>query len=51
MQAILNTRVDIEIRKQLDEYAKSSGKSKASIVEEALRKYFAEISDTNQSPK
>lgn len=39
-QVSLNTRVSPETFKLLDKYAKISGKSKASIVEEALKEYI-----------
>ena len=44
MQVTLNTRVPIEIAKALDDYAKSSGKSKAAIVAEAIQNYLKEVS-------
>ena len=40
MQVQLNTRVNVEIMKKLNEYAKKSGRSKASIVEAALKEYL-----------
>jgi len=36
MQVSLNTRIDHTLAAWLDEYAKTTGKSKASIVAEAL---------------
>ena len=41
MQVGLNTRISVETAQKLDEYATKTGKSKASIVEEALQKYLA----------
>lgn len=40
MQAQLSTKVSVETWQALDEYSKSSGLSKASIVEAALREYL-----------
>jgi predicted transcriptional regulator len=41
MQVQLNTRLSVELTKKLDEYAKATGKSKASIIEAALKEYLA----------
>ena len=36
MQTPLNTRITVGLAEWLDEYSKATGKSKASIVQEAL---------------
>jgi predicted DNA-binding protein len=40
MQVALNSKVSVETAQRLDEAAKELGRSKASIVEEALKEWF-----------
>jgi predicted transcriptional regulator len=40
MQVQLATRISYNLAVKLEEYAKSTGKSKASIIEAALREYL-----------
>jgi predicted DNA-binding protein len=40
MQVQLATKISIETAQALDVYAKKTGKSKASIVEQALREFM-----------
>lgn len=40
MQVQLNTRISVETAQALDEYCKTTGKSKASVVEAALVEYL-----------
>ena len=47
MQVTLNTRVSIELAKALDDYAQTSGKSKAAIVAEAIQNYLKAVSPMN----
>lgn len=48
MQVALNTRVSIKIAKALDGYAKATGKSKASIVQDALQEYLERHGEVTQ---
>jgi len=41
MQVVLNTKISLELRQQLDTHSKESGKAMAKIVAEALELYFA----------
>ncbi|MEM0138528.1 MAG: ribbon-helix-helix protein, CopG family [Thermoplasmatales archaeon] len=44
MQVQLATKISPETYQALDRYAKTSGRSKSSIIEEALRRYLEEES-------
>lgn len=40
MQVQLSTKISVETYQALDDYSKATGRPKAQIVEEALRKYL-----------
>jgi len=40
MQVVLNTKISLELRQQLDKHAKESGKAIARVVAEALEMYL-----------
>jgi len=40
MQVVLNTKISLELRQQLDNHAKDSGKAIARVVAEALEMYL-----------
>lgn len=48
MQVQLNTRVSVDTYTKLKEVSEASKKSLASIVEEALNKYFKENEDEQE---
>lgn len=39
-QVTLNTRIEYEVAQKLNEYAKETGESKASITEKAISEYL-----------
>lgn len=42
MQVSLSTHIDAFVAKALNDYVERTGKSKASVIEEALRRYLEE---------
>jgi len=40
MQVVLNTKISLELRQQLDQHSKDTNKAMAKIVAEALEAYF-----------
>jgi predicted DNA-binding protein len=40
MKVALNSKIEYEIAKALEDYSKATGRSKASIIEAALSEYF-----------
>ena len=43
MQTVLNTKISVELRQQLDSHTKAANKTIASVVVEALELYFANL--------
>jgi len=50
MQVQLATKISPETYQALDRYAKASGRSKSSIIEEALRRYITEQTEQSKRP-
>ena len=44
MQVVLNTKISLELRQQLDAHTKETGKPIAKVVAEALEMYFSKES-------
>lgn len=41
MQVALSTKIDVELARRLEEYIRATGKTKVSVISEALEQYLA----------
>jgi predicted DNA-binding protein len=51
MQIALSTKIEYELYIQLEEFCQRAGRTKVSVIDEALRRYLAEVAEEEKKTK